>query len=299
MSQCYEDIKAGGTLPSPSGAALRILNISSDPQASFTDVVEALEGDPVLAGQVLKFVNSPMAGTARKIGSLHQAVALLGMQTTVNLALGHSLISQKRQRACSKFDYPKFWSHSIIRATSARHLAGALGGVGPFEAFACGLLSHIGRLALANTHPAPYAQLLQRADLSNTRELARMERRQFGCSQFELTAEMMADWNLPDYFCQAVASQDSLVEETPDLISQTGQLAYLLHVGDLVCALLEREDLERDESDRLMAAVGRLPVQAFDQTFDAIAGEWRAIGTIFNVQTAAVQTWSQIHARAR
>ena len=119
-----------------------------------------IKSDPALSLQLLKIVNSPVAGVGPKVGSVVRATVLLGFRTVSSLALGLSLVSDNRRVACAGFDYDAFWSGSLARAVAASHLARVLKTCSPDEAFTCGLMCQIGRLAFVCAYPQRYARLL-------------------------------------------------------------------------------------------------------------------------------------------
>ncbi len=61
------ELTASGRLPSPTGVALQILELSRDPDSSTEDMAMVLQGDPALAGQVLKYANSADSETVSGI----------------------------------------------------------------------------------------------------------------------------------------------------------------------------------------------------------------------------------------
>jgi len=153
----YQKLKETNALPSPTGVALELLRLTANEYTSIDAIIAAVESDPALAGRVLKLVNSAFAGVSRRVAAVSVAVRLLGTRTLKNLALGLSLLSNNRNGSCQAFDYEAFWSESLARAVAARQIAAQLANFPPDEAFTTGLLSKIGRLALATAQPQEYA----------------------------------------------------------------------------------------------------------------------------------------------
>ena len=101
----YEQIKEAGVLPSPKGVALKLIQMTiEDEGVTIEAIVAVVESDPSLASQVLKLINSPISGMPRRVTSLRQAVALLGLVTVKATALSHSLMGQSRNGSCSGFE---------------------------------------------------------------------------------------------------------------------------------------------------------------------------------------------------
>lgn len=56
------EIMASGRLPSPTGVALTILDLTRNPDTKIDDMAAVLQADPALTGQLLKYANSATAG---------------------------------------------------------------------------------------------------------------------------------------------------------------------------------------------------------------------------------------------
>lgn len=296
VSPVYEKIKEAVSLPSPNGVALAIFRISKDPRAKIDDITSIVEMDPATAARIIKYVNSPLAGVARKVASLQRAIILLGTRTVVNISLSQSLMAQYRSGECRGFDYSRFWSESVARAATARHLASHLKSVDPNEAFTCGLLSKIGQLALATGFPDAYARLLAKIDLADVKRLCEYERQIFKIDHNQLTAEMMNDWQLPEVFADAVNYQDD--PEHADLEPGiTDQLAHMLAIGQLIAPIFNNRSVGHEKLQELLAAVHLINIQpdGFAQTFNNITLEWHEMGKIFAVQTHEVNDWEALY----
>lgn len=74
----YQQFKASGQLPSPSGIALAILSLLQQEDCKLNDLVRLIQSDPAIAGQLLKVSNAAIYGHSRPIASLVKAVTTLG-----------------------------------------------------------------------------------------------------------------------------------------------------------------------------------------------------------------------------
>jgi HD-like signal output (HDOD) protein len=134
----FDELKALGQLPSPTGTALAILRLAKSDSSTIQQIARVLQTDPALAGRVLKIANSALSGGARTVFEVQDAVARLGIRQVRNVALGFSLISQNGKGKCREFDYQKYWSRSLATAVAAQAEACYIGQVVPGEAFTCG-----------------------------------------------------------------------------------------------------------------------------------------------------------------
>lgn len=315
-STTYEAIKKAGGLPTPSGAALKLLTLASKEETTTEELAAVVQADPGLAARLLKLVNSPLAGKYRTIASLHQAIALLGFRAVKDVALGFSLLDDHRNGACEVFDYEAFWSTSVARAVTARIITAQLKSFAPDEAFTCGLLCQIGRLALATAFPTPYASVL-RSQLSSERQppakdpdgakspeaqtsLEAVEQDTFAINHNVLAGEMMADWGLAGVFCDAVRNQDKPDLAGSSLEPRTAHLGGVLYLGGKVATLLTDSPNHPDDFPPMTQAANRVGLDpcAFSDVFDTIREEWRHIGQILNVKTQRVAPLIELRAEA-
>jgi HD-like signal output (HDOD) protein len=169
----FDELKAANQLPSPTGVALAILRLGESETPSAQDIARILQTDPALSGRVLKIANSVSGGRARAIGSVREAVTHLGIRLVRHIALGFSLVSQYGHGACRSFDHAGFWSRSLATGVAAQAVSYFTGRIPPAEAFTCGLLAQVGRLALASIYPDGYAEVLAQAGSASPAELCR------------------------------------------------------------------------------------------------------------------------------
>lgn len=299
--RAFAIIKSAGKLPSPTGAALEVLRLSQREDTRIDEIVSVIEVDPAAAGRILRYVNSPFAGLARRVTSISAAVVLLGVKTVARLALGFSLIAENRRGGCPEFPYEEFWSECVARGVAARHVAHRLAGIQPDEAFACAFLGQIGRLTFATVFPESYAQILRDSETDAPERLFDLERDMFDLDHNELAAEMMVEWGLPETCCQAVQHQDR-----PDDIGERSNpilapLARLLYLAGLISGLLVRRHASRDSVSSAVNQANRLSVRpdAFADVFDLIATEWRVLSEVLDVSCRLVPPLAEVYAQAR
>ena len=144
-------------LPSPQGVALAIMQACQREDVSIAEVSRLVQTDPALAGRLLQLANGASMG-GRPTASVQGAVGRLGLQSVRQLALSFSLIDQYGQGRCAGFDYPGFWSHSLLMAVATRELSARLRLGSADELFSCGLLARIGCLGAARGEPEPREQ---------------------------------------------------------------------------------------------------------------------------------------------
>lgn len=243
----FAELKTTGNLPSPHGAALRVMELCDRGDATLPEIVAMLNTDPVNVGRVLKLANSPVYGRTRPAAALSPDVLMtIGIRALRQLVLAFSLVGHHRHGHCREFDYAAFWSRSLARAVACQWL-GAEARLAPAaEMFTCGLLARIGTLALASIHPEKYGALLK--DRPKESDIPHIERKMLGLTHAELSVALLSDWGLPRLFTDAVAVAESPEQAAFAPESRTGRILACLVLADgLVTALLgsgeEREKI--------------------------------------------------------
>jgi putative nucleotidyltransferase with HDIG domain len=142
-------------MPSLSTTVGKVMEICSRTDASPNELNRVISLDPVLAGQVLKLINSAYYSLVNKVTSLTRAITMLGMNTVKNMALSTAIIRTvagvKKSRALPT---TKFWAHSIGAGVSAK-LLGEVKGVPVMEReelFLAGLLHDLGKVPFGDDY---------------------------------------------------------------------------------------------------------------------------------------------------
>jgi len=299
-STVYEAVKASHKLPSPTGVALEILRLTHDEESTIDEITAAVESDPAISSRILKMVNASLAGLPRQVASVQRAVSMLGVRTVSHLALGFSLVTENQTGQCEAFNYANFWSESLARGAASRHITYFVGGFAPDEAFTCGLLCQLGRLALATAFPKAYADTLFTVGTANLRELAEAERAVFEIDHNELTAEMMADWHMPILFCDATRMQHIKQEDEFAARSRTAQFARVLHLSGTIAQVLTEPAVDRETLSGLVVEANSMGIapEVYHEVFDAINREWRELGEILSVRTRKVPPLADLYSEA-
>ncbi len=242
--QRFEALKSSGMLPSPQGVALAVLELTQRNDANVQTLTHLVQTDPAMSGRILRYANAVHGGSLRHIASLPHAIVFLGLFRVRQIALGFSLVDHYRSGACAAFDYLGYWTASLATGITAQQVS-AQAQCPPEESFTCGLLSGIGRLALATVFPVEYDEMLGRG-LSGL-ALREAESASFGLDHAALSSDLLEDWGLPEIFHQAVRYHE-LPNEAPFAAGSRAQtLTSALHFSGKVGALLNLDATQRWE----------------------------------------------------
>lgn len=210
MSQLSEhrflELKATGDLPSPTGVALNVLEHLQNREISTEDITSTIQADPALAGRLIKLANSlsHADNNARPTVSLSETISRVGPGVTRHITLGLSVLSTNMEGECQAFDYQNFWSYSLAMGISTELLSERERLFPKDEAFTVGLLSHVGRLGLANVYPDQYSRILEANGDKPINELLVAEQKEFYTDHLEMAHAMLKDWGLPAVHYDAI-----------------------------------------------------------------------------------------------
>ncbi len=187
----------------------RVLATMANEDVSFGALAELIEKDAVLAGNVLRLVNSAAYGRSGTINSVRHAVSLVGLGKLRNLVLGMQI-----SRLWSRARLPASWCvadfnlHSVSTAVLADLLAQRLRVTYPEGAFAAGLLHDLGKLVIAIALLGEY-QAIERLFALGGATMEECEMEILGMTHAQLSAAALAQWNLPGPIVTAVAHHHS------------------------------------------------------------------------------------------
>jgi putative nucleotidyltransferase with HDIG domain len=203
--------------------AAKVSELLDSEPTSFQEVAELLESDAALSAEVLRLANSPLMSVRYGVGTVLQALAILGSRRVATLVMTLAF-SKILKRAGKTQAMRRLWRHNLATALAARRLAEELRRDAS-QAYYAGLFHDIGRLALLLQQPALYDQALAaRADVDE------MERQNFGLDHCEAGVWVVEKWKLPEDFMEVALDHHHPKEGA-------SELTVLVHEA---CAMADR-----------------------------------------------------------
>lgn len=290
----YEQFKTSGQLPSQKGVALGIMSLLQRDYYEFDDLVQLIQSDPVISGQLLKICNSAVYGRSRPVVSLARAIVALGASRVGVLVLGLSLLQSYRSGKCPRFDYQRFWSRALATAISAQALA-TYAKVAGEENFTAGLLCNIGELALASIFPERYGEII--AASSSVAERIALEQKTFDTDHRELAATMLREWRLPDVLVAGVYHSEIPDEAGFADGSRSFIVTHSLHISLALADICVAKEAERWKMvPNLFVKAARLGIgsEVLTSLADSIFSGWREWGKMLEVQTHEIPPFANL-----
>ncbi|HEY9249887.1 MAG TPA: HDOD domain-containing protein [Rariglobus sp.] len=222
-----EVIKRGAqSMPSAPRVYARLQDLLERDDSTMDDVVDMVRLDSGLASGVLRLSNSPIFRRGSPVCSLDEAINRIGMRE-VNRIVGVTLAGQLFTSVLPLYgvDGEALWQNSLTTALAMSFLATA-SMENERQAYTLGLLRPVGRVILqklALTTPGRFEPLPPQSTGAAATE---WEQKQFGASNAEVTALLLAEWGFSVPLCTAVRQH-----MRPPVGAAYGRLAAILHVA--------------------------------------------------------------------
>lgn len=187
-----------GTLPSVP-QTYQALCAELERASSMASIARVLERDVAVSSRLLQVVNSALYALPRKVGSLAQALGLLGLKAVRDLVLAIEVFDGLGQTSVPGFSLEALQAESHTRGSLARALApSALRD----HAYTAGLMGDIGRMVLLARAPDRYVACTYLTQTGMPLDEAEAE--VFGVPSRALGAFLLSTWGLPEEVVQAV-----------------------------------------------------------------------------------------------
>jgi len=246
------------SFPNMPVAAAKLLSLLNDPERSLFQVEAVLRLDPGLTANVLKMTNSAYFGLPSKIGSVRQAVVLLGSQNLVQLVLA-SCVHSAMEKPVAGYDLSpgELWRHAIAVSVAAEALVEELKIPAADVVFTAALLHDIGKLVLGGFVKDELEKIEDQATGEISFEAA--EQCVLGTNHAEIGALILKNWSFPPKIVEAVQWHHS-----PAAVEEPGDMTDIVHVADVLSLMIGigvgREGLQYQPS---LAATKRLGLTQF------------------------------------
>jgi signal transduction histidine kinase/HD-like signal output (HDOD) protein len=227
-------------LPTLPAIALKVLEVTGNEESSAKDVVRLITTDQSLTTRVLQLVHRADAGVRGSVNTVDRAVVLLGFAAVRSAVLAVSIFETfQAPTNSSQFNRDDFWKHSVAVACCAELLAGELqktwgrdSGVDPSEAFVCGLLHDMGKVALDAMLPKSFGKVVEAADLLRG-NIADLERNIIGLDHMVVGKRLGEKWKLPSIIRDCIWLHGQLPQALPATVKNP-RMVNLVTLADVL-----------------------------------------------------------------
>lgn len=231
-------------LPSMSEVSRALIKTFNQDNVTIADVRNILAKDAALSAKLLRMANSAQYGLPRGVGTLDDAISMIGMSPVRALALGACL--NDAFPALPGLPRKEFWTWCMACGGYTQWMAARLG-IDSQTAWLTGMMLRLGELLIAQAQPATLQQIEAQPHTPGYRW--KREQHLVGFTEGQITGELAHRWQFPMQMAQALQrSADPLTEQA---FSRLGAVVHL-------AALLA------DTPNATSAAVAQLPQDVLD-----------------------------------
>lgn len=213
-------------LPPLSPVVVELLASFADEDVDSGRIAEQIGRDQALTARLLRVANSSFYGLQNKVGTISDALVVLGFRAVRSMVLAIGIHGAFRAASCPGFDSQSYLRHCLLVGAIARGLAGQAGHHADF-AFTCGLLHDIGELVLAANFPEDYSRVMAYRETQDC-FLVAAERAVLGIDHGMVGGLLAEAWRFPAALGLAIAGHHAPVAGTDP------SPADLVHVADAI-----------------------------------------------------------------
>ncbi|OAI13314.1 signal transduction protein [Methylomonas koyamae] len=198
-----------------------IINQLNDPHADMLNIAKDVEKEQVIALKILRLVNSAHFGLSRKIGSINEAVAMLGLNQLKTLVIASGIVAATPD--IKNFDIKRSWQNSFRTAAYSKWLAEQAGAAGDI-AYTAGLLANLGNVLIHIACPSEANEVDQHVKAGSARP--DIEKNRLGFTSHQVCAELCRRWRFADILIETLEqSAEPWLAEPPSKLSGAVYLA--------------------------------------------------------------------------
>ena len=245
------------SFPSMPRAAVKLLVLMDDPDINVSQIEAILGQDPGLMANILKLANSAYFGMPSKVGSIKQAVVLLGLKRLMQIVIA-SCVSAIIDKPVAGYDLPpgELWHHSIGVCVAAEGLMKELNIEAAEEIFTAALLHDVGKLVVGEFIDNDIKKI--EAALSQGISFEMAENMVLGTNHADIGAEILTQWSLPSVIVNAVRWHHS-----PESADGAEMMLDIIHVANVLCLMIGvgvgRDGLQYCPSEAVVERLGLEP----------------------------------------
>ena len=238
-------------LPTLPNVATKLITLTSREDTTLADIATLVSQDISLSAKILKVSNSAFYSFPQQIGSIKQAVSVLGINAVRSLVLSFSFLTIKAGKKESRFNFERFWERSLASAVSSKLILEKVKGADTEEIFVSGLLQNLGELILARTVPELYDDVLRRVE-ENKEDATEVEQAVFGIAHAEIGYEVARNWGFPEVLLRPIVYHHNPAEYdgSNKKIDQTIKAVYLSnHLSNILFSDAPQQHHENFQRD--------------------------------------------------
>lgn len=200
-------------------------------------IAELINRDVALSGGVLKVANSPLFRGSRKISSVRDALAMLGIKNVLNLVI-NELLRKTLNTSKIPMSMERFWDRSAHTAKICADLTSQIAGTSRDAAYSFGLFHDCGIPIMMRRFDG-YKDTLKLANQSGDGIFTAQEESCHGTNHAVIGYLMARNWALPENVAQAVLVHHdySIFEVDAKLPDETLSLVAISFIAERIAGI--------------------------------------------------------------
>jgi HD-like signal output (HDOD) protein len=207
----------------------KLSKLIHDENSTMKDFEDVIKMDPTLVVRLLRLVNSPYYGLARKVDSIGRAVAFIGMKNLYNLAVTDALKNMFTSSESSGGVYSRrdLWMHCAAVGICSKTLAERIFGQNGDDAYLCGILHDFGIIVEEQITGKAFLAACEAYDGNECFDS--FEREYLGTDHCEVGYLLTREWEMAGSIQNAIRDHHRLLDEvTPESLTGILQIAEYL-----------------------------------------------------------------------
>lgn len=184
-------------LPTLPNVASKLITLTAREDTTLSDIATLVSQDISLSAKILKVSNSAFYSFPQQIGSIKQAVSVLGTNAVRSLVLSFSFLTMKKGKQKSSFNFEKFWERSLASAVASKLILEKVDEADTEEIFVCGLLQNLGELIFARILSEKYDKVIETVEAGQDESIT-VENDILGVDHPSIGYEVAKYWGFPD-----------------------------------------------------------------------------------------------------
>ena len=283
------------SLPSLPTVALRVLEISQSAEVDLADIGRVISKDPAMSSKILRTVNSSFYGNGHTVGTISQALVLLGTQAVRTLVVGFSLTGGLTKAKTTAFDRTTYWRRSIYAACAARTISGKLNLPQQESCFLAALLMDLGMLALDQVLGEEYGAVTSKVESHH--DLVAVESQHLGVTHAEVSGLLSRQWKFPpvlqapmEFHHQPQDVKEASARKLTDVVTLAGRCADIFVDKNAVWAIADVK--------RLGQEVFQFDEPAIDDMLKEIGERTKELAPLFEITIDPSVSYQSVLQRA-
>ncbi|REL28100.1 HDOD domain-containing protein [Thalassotalea euphylliae] len=198
-----KDIGRGFSVPAQPSLLLELQDKVKQGEPNLDEIAELIAQDISVSAKVLKTINSPLYGLARKIADIPKSVKYIGLDGIVSLVTSDLIQKSFRQQDCS-ISLESFWDNASNIANTAVFIGQKLHRrIAKEKLFTLGLFHDCGIPIMAIKYHN-YQDVLDHAEKNPSEVITAVEERAFQVHHATIGYYVATSWRLPPDICQLI-----------------------------------------------------------------------------------------------